>query len=385
MTTLRLSIKRVLVGWLSLPVLFCLPVLSFGAQEEKVIISYSSRDFSVLPAHVALTKGFFKEEGLDPVMVQMRPPVAGPALMNGEIHYTTTFGSMLNGIMQGMAAKLLAVMTEKPPYYIVARPGINNVMELRGKKIAAQQRGLSDRIAAEAILESKGIDLKDVQFVTISGDLPVRLSVLTSGLADAVCLLPPGPVLLEKDGYRIVAGPNDIKVGSPTMGLTASVKRITEKRAEVKKLLRAMVRGLRFVRERRDDTVAIMAQWFALKPDVALKSYDLILPGYSQDGSLTDTTMQAIIDLRVQTLGLPRPASLDQVRDFTVVREEIKSEHAGERSQYEITGALLGSRRGMRISSGKIRISLSAGIAPASGPSFTNKSKRMLAPNRTHF
>jgi len=162
---------------------------------------------------------------------------------------------------------------------------------------------------------------KEVQFVTIGGDLPVRMSVLTSGLADAVCLQPPGPVLLEKDGYRIVAGPNDVKVGSPTMGVTASVKRLTEKRAEVKKLLRAMVRGLRFVRERRDDTIAIMAQWFALKPDVAAKSYELILPGYSQDGSLTDATMQAIIDLRVQTLGLPRPASLDQVRDFTVVRE----------------------------------------------------------------
>ena len=321
MMTMSLAIKRVLVRWLSITVLVCLPAACFGAQEEKVIISYSSRDFSVLPAHIALTKGFFKEEGLDPVMVQMRPPVAGPALMNGDIHYTTTFGSMLNAIMQGMAARLLAVMTEKPPYYIVARPGINSVADLRGKKIAAQQRGLSDRVAAEAILESKGIDLKDVQFVTISGDLPVRMSVLTSGLADAVCLLPPGPVLLEKDGYRIVAGPNDVKIGSPTMGVTASLKRLTEKRAEVKKLLRAMVRGLRFVRERRDDTVAIMAQWFALKPDIASKSYELILPGYSQDGSLTDATMQAIIDLRVQTLGLPRPASLDQVRDFAVVRE----------------------------------------------------------------
>jgi ABC-type nitrate/sulfonate/bicarbonate transport system substrate-binding protein len=319
--TMGLAIKRVLVRGLLIATVFCLPTASFGAQEEKVIISYSSRDFSVLPAHVALTRGFFREEGLDPVMVQMRPPVAGPALMNGEIHYTTTFGSMLNAIMQGMPARLLAVMTEKPPYYIIARPGINSVMELRGKKIAAQQRGLSDRVAAEAILESKGIDLKDVQFVTISGDLPVRMSVLTSGLADAVCLLPPGPVLLEKDGYRIVAGPNDVKVGSPTMGVTASSKRLAEKRAEVKKVLRAMLRGLRFVRERRDDTVAIMAQWFALKPDVASKSYDLILPGYSQDGSLTDATMQAVIDLRVQTLGLPRPASLDQVRDFTVVRE----------------------------------------------------------------
>jgi ABC-type nitrate/sulfonate/bicarbonate transport system substrate-binding protein len=209
------SLDCPIVGSLLISVALALgPTTTHAAQEEKIIISYSSRDFAFLPAHVAATKGFFRDEGLEPVMVQMRPPVAAPALINNEIQYTTTFGSILNAIMQGVPTKLLAVITEKPPYYyIVARPGIKSVAELRGKKLAAQPRGLSDRIAAEAILESKGVDLKDVQFVTISGDLPVRMSVLPSGLADAVCLLPPGPVLLEREGYRIIAGPNDVKIG----------------------------------------------------------------------------------------------------------------------------------------------------------------------------
>lgn len=300
---------------------FWSPIAAFGAQEEKIIFSYSSRDFSILPVYVAVMKGFFKDEGFEPVMVQMRPPVAGPALMNGEIHYTMTFGSMLNAIMQGMPAKLLAIVTEKAPYYIIARPGIKSVAELRGKKLAAQQRGTSDRVAAEAILEAKGIDLKDVQFVTISGDLPVRMSVVTTGLADAVCLIPPGPVLLEREGYRIIAGPNDVKLGTPTTGVTASTKRIAEKRSEAKKVLHAVLRGLRFVRERREETIGIMAQWLSLKPDVAARSYDLILPGYTHDGLLSDATLQAVIDYRVQTLSLPRPASLDQVRDFSLLRE----------------------------------------------------------------
>ncbi len=40
------------------------PVNGFSAQVDKVILSYSSRDFSFLPGHVAVTKGFFKDEGL---------------------------------------------------------------------------------------------------------------------------------------------------------------------------------------------------------------------------------------------------------------------------------------------------------------------------------
>jgi hypothetical protein len=82
-----------------------------------------------------------------------------------------------------------------------------------------------------------------------------------------------------------------------------------------------VLRGLRFVRERREETIAIMGQWLSLKPDVAARSYDLILPGYTQDGFLNDATLQAVIDSRVQTLSLPRPASLDQVRDFSLLRE----------------------------------------------------------------
>ena len=305
-----------LVGAISLTSAIC-----FGAQDEKVVISYSSRDFSFLPGHVAVAKGFFKDEGLEPVMVQMRPPIAAPALAAGEIHYTTTFGSTLNAIMQGVPLRMLAVITEKSPYYIVARPGIKSVTELRGRKIAAQQRGLSDRVMAEAILEAKGVDLKEVQFVTLSGDQPVRMSALTGGLVDAVCLLPPGPVLLEKDGYRIIAGPNDVKLGVPTNGLTATTLRLSEKRGEVRKVLRAMIRGLRFVRERRDETISIMAQWLSQKPDIAARSYDLIVAGYSQDGATSDRTWQALIDSRVQSFGLPRPSSLDQVRDFSLLRE----------------------------------------------------------------
>ena len=83
-------------------------------------------------------------------MVQMRA-YCGAGIDERRDTFTTTFGSILNAIMQGMPAKMLAVITEKSPYYIVARRGIKTVAELRGKKIGAQQRGLSDHVMAESI------------------------------------------------------------------------------------------------------------------------------------------------------------------------------------------------------------------------------------------
>jgi hypothetical protein len=70
---------------------------------------------------------------------------------------------------------------------------------------------------------------------------------------------------------------------------------------------------------RRDHS--IIAQWLGQKPDIAARSYEPIGSGFSSDGMTGDATWQALIETRVQGVGLPRPASLGQVRDLTLARE----------------------------------------------------------------
>ena len=75
---------------------------------------------------MAVAKGFFKDENLDPLLIQMRSQVTVPALMSGEVHYTLSFGNIIGGAMQGMPFKILAVLTDKPLHSIVARAGNQN-------------------------------------------------------------------------------------------------------------------------------------------------------------------------------------------------------------------------------------------------------------------
>ena len=64
---------------------------------EKITVSYSSRTYAFLPAQVAVAKGFFKDENLDPVLIQMRSQVTVPALLSGEVNYTLSFGNIIAG------------------------------------------------------------------------------------------------------------------------------------------------------------------------------------------------------------------------------------------------------------------------------------------------
>jgi len=288
---------------------------------DRAIISYSSRSYAFLPAQVSVARGFFKDENLEPLLIQMRSQVTVPALISGEVNYTLSFGNIIGSAMQGMPFKILAVLTDKPLHSIVARPEIKTIADLRGKKIGTQRIGGSDHLAAEAILQAKGLDLKDVQFVTLGGDEPVRVEMLKKGLVDAVCSVPPGPVRLAREGYNVLGGPKDLKIGNPISAVALTDARLKTHRDEAKKVLRAILRGLRFMHERREETIQIMSRWLSQTPDVARDSYDSIMPSFSIDGGTVDKTFEFAIESRKATVKTEKPILVSQVRDFTLLRE----------------------------------------------------------------
>jgi NitT/TauT family transport system substrate-binding protein len=294
---------------------------SFASAADKVIISYSSRSYAFLPAQVAVAKGFYKDENLEPLLIQMRSQVTVPALMSGEVQYTLSFGNIIGGAMQGLPFKIIAVLTDKPLHSIVARPEIKSINDLRGKRMGAQRIGGSDQLAAEAILQAKGLDLKEVQFVTLGGDEPVRVEMLRKGLVDAICTVPPGPVRLARQGYNILGGPKDLKIGSPISAVAVTDTRLKNNRDETKRVLRATLRGLRFMHDRKEETIQIMVRWLSQTPEVARDSYDSILPSFSLDGSTVDKTFEFAIESRKATVRTDKAIPLAQVRDLTLLRE----------------------------------------------------------------
>ena len=316
----QITVKsQCLVGIMAL--LCCLQAAMQAYAADKVIISYSSRTYAFLPAQIATAKGFFKDENLEPLLIQMRSQVTVPALLSGEVNYTLSFGNIIGGAMQGMPFKILAVLTDKPLHNIVARPEIKTITDLRGKRVGTQRIGSSDHLAAEAILQAKGIDLKEVQFVTLGADEPVRVEMLKKGLVDAICVAPPGPIRLAREGFNVLGGPKDLKVGSPISAFAVTDARLKSNRDETKKTLRAILRGLRFMHERKEDVIPIMARWLNQTADVARDSYDSILPSFSPDAGTVDKTFEFAIESRKATVRTDKPIPLAQVRDLTLLRE----------------------------------------------------------------
>jgi NitT/TauT family transport system substrate-binding protein len=284
------------------------------AQTQKIRLSYSSRSNSVTPFQLAAVKGFYREEGLDVEMIQVNPRLGAMAVMNGDLDFTTTFGSTLRGVLQGLPLKFVAVSVKKSEHFLITRRDIKDVQDLKGKKIAVSTLLGTDQTAAEEIMRSKGFNPALVQPIAV-GDAPMRAQALRTGLVDASSISSPHDMMLKEEGFTVLGGPEDVKYALPTSGVAVGVKYLQEKPQVVKQFIRALLKAHRFVFENRAETIQIMMRWLSQTPEVAAHSYQLEIVSLARNGEITDYEWERLTEGK-------KP--LAEVRDFTLLRQAQK-------------------------------------------------------------
>jgi NitT/TauT family transport system substrate-binding protein len=301
----------------SLATLLLAASAGFSADApQKVRIAYASRSSSALPQYMALQKGFFKAEGLDVEIIQMNPRLGATAVVNGDVSFATPFTSTFRGILQGFPMKLVFVHIKKGPYYIMVRPEIKDVAQLKGKRIGVATIKGTDQLVAEEMLQAKGFNPNQLQAVAI-GDGPVRMQALISAVVEAICVAPPHDLMLRKMGYNALLGPPEI--GLPSAGMLTSDRLIKENPQLVRRTLKALLRSHNHIMENRQDAIQTLIKWLPQPLDVAEHSYDAELKSLNRDGTMTDAEVESIIE-RVGEKKRP----LNEVRDFSFAREAMK-------------------------------------------------------------
>jgi ABC-type nitrate/sulfonate/bicarbonate transport system substrate-binding protein len=241
----------------------------------------------------------------------MTPRLDALATINGDVDFTTTFGSTLRGMLQGLPLKFVAVSVRKSEHFLVTRPEIKDTQRLKGKRMAVSTLFGSDQRAAEEILRSKGFNPSALTPVAL-GDAPVRAEALRSGIVEAASLSPPHDLVLKDQGFNVLGGPQDVKIALPTSGIAVSQRYLQERPKVVKQILRALLKSHRFVFERRKETIEISQAWLQQSPEVAARSYDMLLISLSRNGEISDSDWEMLTEKR-------RP--LEEIRDFTLLRQ----------------------------------------------------------------
>ena len=303
------------------------------ASLEEVIIGYPSRSMTELPTHVAAKKGFFRSEGLEVKLVQARSNILAAALTSGSMAYITSVTTTLGGIMGGLPAKVIAGVTKNNPDFLMVRSEIRSITELKGKKLAVSGFGGASHQRLLIILSKAGLNPStDVTILSV-GDARLRLEQLRVDAIDATVLTAPNNFMAERAGFRSLGSSSDV-LALPAVGVATLERRLKEKPEEVKKVLRALLKGMRQLKERRDEAVMTAMEWLTLDRELAERSYDTMLPHYSLDGSIDPAALQASLDqLNQRRGGSGKTLSSKDVTDFSFleeVRRELARQPSGE-------------------------------------------------------
>ena len=293
------------------------------AQIQKVRISISSRSNTSVSFYVAVSKGFFRDEGMDVEIIQANPRLGVMALMNGDVSFTGTFVSTVRGILSGFPLKIVVVAFKKGVYYLIAHPSVKDIQELKGKKLGVSSIRGSDHLVAEELLRSKGFNPAQLQPVAL-GDTFVRLQSVITGAVEVTTLSPPHDLMAQQMGGKVLAGPPE--VGMPASGMITSDRLIKENPQFVKRGVRALLKANRLIEENRPETIRILLQWVKQTPEIAGRSYDVELKSILRDGIMNDGDMENFLE----RLGNEKKKALDDVRDFSFARQVWKELESGK-------------------------------------------------------
>jgi NitT/TauT family transport system substrate-binding protein len=301
------------------------PADAAQAALEEVIVGYPSRSLTELPTHVALKQGFFKTEGLEVKFVQARSNILAAALASGSMGYITSVTTVLGGIMGGLPAKVIAGVTKNNPDFLMVRPEIHSFADLKGKKLAVSGFGGASHQRMLIVLGKNGINPStDVTIMSV-GDARLRLEQLRAGAIDATVLTPPNNFIAERAGFRSLGSSSDL-LALPAVGVSLLERRLREKSEEAKKMLRGLLKGMRHMKERRDEAIVVAMDWLNLDRELAERSYDIMLPNYALDGRIDPIALQASIDqLNQRRSPGSRTITPADVTDFTLL-EQVRKE-----------------------------------------------------------
>jgi NitT/TauT family transport system substrate-binding protein len=295
---------------------------AFAQQLDKILIAYPSRSIASIDLYIAQERGFFRQEGLAADVVQVRGNIAVTALLSGEAHAVNNVGTITRALERTeMPAKVVSQSLKKNLFWLVTKPDIRSLSELKGKVFGTTTIGGAQHLAALRLLHKAGLDPEKDITVIAAGDVPAQLQSLLSGAIQLAALSPP-TIIIARDRFKLkIHGSTLEDVANLQNGLAVSEKLLRERRDLVKRMLRARARANRYFFENERGASEVLAQYLKVDLPVALESYRLARPAFTTNGIPSDKDVEEFLRADAEFLKLREPAPAAKIYDFTIQRE----------------------------------------------------------------
>lgn len=304
-----------------------------AGTQTKVRIGEVTRSIFYAPQYVAISQGFFKDEGL---AVELTTTAGGDKTMtalltNGiDVALVGSETSIYVG-QQGASDPAInfAQLTQTDGTFLVARQRLEKFdwQLLKGKTFLGQRKGGMPQMAGEYALKQKGIDphrdtklIQNVDFANIP-------AAFSSGTGDFVQLFEPQATMIEREGRGYVVASFGVESGRlPYTAYMAKKSWITRNPQTAQKFTNAIYKAQLWVQQQPVERIAeAVAPFF---PDTDRAVVEAVVKRYKEQESFaTDPIIDEAEWNRLQDV-MEMAGELKQRADYSKLVDNSYAEKA---------------------------------------------------------
>src|SRR5262244_936138 len=309
--------SRMLALWILL--LNAIPAVGFA--QEKIRIGVPLFPSVSYPVFIANDKGFFEKNGLKAEIIRINSePTTYQALISGDIDATSGAPTgLVQSNVQGVPVVSVGSWDNLVSYTIATREKIDDLSQLRGKRVGVNRLGGKSSLVVRVMLEDAGLNsMKDVTLLQLGGSQE-RLAALIRGGIDAAPVDFVFEPKMKQLGFFLVTGKKTPFMNGP---ITVKVSSLQANRPKWVRFVKSYLEATYYMTTNREGSVEV------LRRAEGIEDKETLDHAYEQMRVRADVDLippEAAVDnlIKMMTYIDKRASSIDRTKlsDYSILKE----------------------------------------------------------------
>jgi len=297
----------------------CAPSVVFS--QDRVRIGVPLFPTVSYPVFIAQEKGIFEKNGIKAEIIRINSePTTYQALISGDIDATSGAPTgLVQSNIQGVPVVSLGSWDNLVSYTMATREKIDDLAQLRGKKVGINRLGGKSSLILRVMLEDAGLNTsKDVTLLQLGGSQE-RLAALIRGGIDAAPVDFVFEPKMKQMGFHLVAGRKTPFMNGP---ITVTVAALKTNRGKWVRFVKAYLEATQYMTTNREGSMDV------LKKIIQTDEKETLDNGYEQMRARATVDLvppEAAVEnlVRMMTYVDKRAATVDRSKlaDYSILKE----------------------------------------------------------------
>jgi NitT/TauT family transport system substrate-binding protein len=295
-----------------------------GVSQDKVRIGVPLFPTVSFPVLIAQEKGIFEKHGLKVEVIRINSePTTYQALISGDIDATSGAPTgLIQSNIQGVPVISLGSWDNLVSYTIATKEKIDDLSQLRGKKVGINRLGGKSSLILRVMLEDAGLNIaKDVTLLQLGGSQE-RLAALMRGGIDAAPVDFAFEPKMKQLGFNLVTGRKTPFMNGP---LTIKASSLQTNRAKWVRFVRAYLEATHYLTTNKEGSIDVLKRLGLEEKETLEHAYEQMRARADVDLIPPDTAVENLI--KMMTYIDKRAAGVDRSKlaDYSIVKEVVKT------------------------------------------------------------